>query len=653
MTLFALGLALILCGGIASGLLWRESKRGDEAFRALVLAGCTVALLPALRVLFAPTYGPLPPLRLAGHELPFAIDALTAWFLLAVLPVGAASAWYGVEYMARGRERHPVRFAHLLVALLLAGLALVVTARAIIPFFVAWELMALSSYLLIIFESEQLEVRRAGLYYIILTHTCTLALLCMFAAWTGGNLGVRFEALPQGSAMGAPAAGVLLVLALVGFGVKAGVIPFHFWLPDAHSASPSHVSAIMSGIVIKMGIYGMMRVLVLVGPPPAAWGWVVLALGLASAIFGVLWALAQHDLKRLLAYHSVENIGIILMGLGLGVLGSAYHHPVLALLGYAGALLHTLNHALFKSLLFLGAGAVGQAAGTRALERLGGLLRHMPRTALAFLVGSVAIVGLPPLNGFVSEWLVFRGLLGAGTGGDGLRLACVAVVGLALTGALALACFTKLYGVAFLGNARDPRAVPTGPEPLGIVAPQLFLAGACVLIGVAPALVFPALLRAAAVLVPGGPAAADVEQVMRGVPAISGIAAGVLGLGAVVWLARAWTLRGRPCRSEATWGCAFTAPTSRMQYTASSYAAPLLTAFGAGAGSEERRTPTSYDSHPHDLILDRLGLPLWRRVTALAGEMRFLQSAGTRWYLVYTVVCLLGLLVYLRFMVAR
>ena len=259
-------------------------------------------------------------------------------------------------------------------------------------------------------------MRRAGLLYIVLTHTCTLALLCMFAAWTGGNLGVRFEALPPRLRRWArPRRRVLLTLALVGFGIKAGVVPFHFWLPDAHSAAPSHVSALMSGVVIKMGIYGLVRVLVLVGPPPAWWGWVVLALGLASAVLGVLWALAQHDLKRLLAYHSVENIGIILMGLGLGALGTAYGHPALALLGYAGALLHTLNHALFKSLLFLGAGAVAQATGTRehraARRPAAAACRARRWRSWSARPRSS---GLPPLNGFVSEWLVFRGLLRSG-----------------------------------------------------------------------------------------------------------------------------------------------------------------------------------------------------------------------------------------------
>jgi hypothetical protein len=234
-----------------------------------------------------------------------------------------------------------------------------------------------------------------------------------------------------------------LTLALVGFGIKAGAVPGHFWLPGAHAAAPSHISALLSGVMLKTGIYGLFRALILLGDPPAWWGWAVLLLGVASAVLGVLWALAQHDLKRLLAYHSVENIGIILMGLGVGALGATHHLPAVALLGYAGALLHTLNHALFKSLLFLSAGVVVQATGTREIDRLGGLARRMPGTALAFLVGAAAIVGEPPINGFVSEWLIFMGLVHAGRVGEGLQAAAALTAGLALTGALALACFSN------------------------------------------------------------------------------------------------------------------------------------------------------------------------------------------------------------------
>ena len=280
----------------------------------------------------------------------------------------------------------------------------------------------------------------------------------------------------------------MLLLALVGFGFKAGFVPMHFWLPPAHAAAPSHVSALMSGIVIKTGIYGLLRVVLLLGGAPAWWGWIVLGLGIISGVLGVLWALAQHDIKRLLAYHSVENIGIILMGIGVGVLGVAYHAPLVAMLGFTGGLLHTVNHAVFKSLLFLGAGAVYRATGTRNMEELGGLARRMPLTWLAFLIGAAAIVGLPPLNGFVSEWLVYQGLFATSQSSDVLRLAVLGIPALALIGALALACFTKVAGVVFLGTPRTAHASRATEVGRGRYLPALALAVTCLALGVAPAL---------------------------------------------------------------------------------------------------------------------------------------------------------------------
>ena len=408
----------------------------------------------------------------ADPRLPFGIDVLSAWFLLLVLGAGGASALYGVSYL---RDRFAPRragAAHLLVSVLLVALSGVVVARSILAFMLAWEVMAITAYFLVIFEHEHPGVARAGMIYVILTHCATLALICMFAVWSAGEPRSWFSDLGAAIPSGSVAAGAPLLLGLLGFGIKAGVVPFHFWLPGAHAAAPSHVSALLSGVMLKIGIYGLFRILVLAGVAPAWWGWTLLLLGLASAVLGVLWALAQHDLKRLLAYHSVENIGIILMGMGLGVLGTAYHQPGVALLGYAGALLHSLNHALFKSLLFLGAGAVVRATGTREIDRLGGLARRMPQTALLFLIGSVAIVGLPPLNGFVSEWLIFTGLLASGLGTGDLRPASVAAAGLALTGALALACFAKVFSVMFLGASRGAVAEAGPLEARGLVLPQ-------------------------------------------------------------------------------------------------------------------------------------------------------------------------------------
>jgi formate hydrogenlyase subunit 3/multisubunit Na+/H+ antiporter MnhD subunit len=504
--------------------------------------------------------------------------------------------------------------------------------------------MAVSAYLLMTFESEQPEVRRAGFIYLVLTHLATLALLAMFAAWNAADPATTFTALAERARSGAVPTGLVLALATAAFAVKAGVVPLHFWLPGAHAAAPSHVSALLSGVMIKTGVYGLLRVAALLGAPPAWWGWMLLLLGLASAVLGVLWALGQHDLKRLLAYHSVENIGIILLGLGMGVLGTAYGHPGAAALGYSGALLHTLNHALFKSLLFLGAGAVGRATGTREIDRLGGLAGAMPRTAAAFLVGSLAIVGLPPFNGFVSEWVVFQGLLDGARSEPALRSVALGAAGLALTGALALACFAKLYGTVFLGHPRDRSVdVPAGIErPFEL--PQIFLASACVLIGLVPLLaVVPASRVSAAAF--GTP---DITaDLMPSLLPLAGMGL-VLILG-VAWLSRAWRRRVRRAGapSEPTWGCGYPATSSRMQYTATSFASPLLRAFGPLAAVHEERTPSGIRVHPFDLVLDQLGRPLWRWVQGASTRLRVLQAGRMRWYLAYLVLTLIALLVYL------
>ena len=294
---------------------------------------------------------------------------------------------------------------------LAASMAMVAVAANGVLFLICWEVMALCSFFLVTFESEEESVQRAGWTYLVATHIGTAFLLVLFLMLGrqagGGSLDFDTFLAARGH-MGA-AADVLFLLALVGFGAKAGFVPFHIWLPEAHPAAPSPVSAVMSGVMLKTGIYGILRTLTFLGAPHLWWGWLLIATGLVSGIFGVLMALAQHDLKRLLAYHSVENIGIIALGLGLGVLGVAWRLPALAVLGFAGGLLHVVNHALFKGLLFMGAGSVQHATGTREIDLLGGLIKRMPWTGRTFLIGAVAICGLPPLNGFVSELLIYTG----------------------------------------------------------------------------------------------------------------------------------------------------------------------------------------------------------------------------------------------------
>jgi formate hydrogenlyase subunit 3/multisubunit Na+/H+ antiporter MnhD subunit len=623
---------------------------GERAFVAGIVGVSAAAAALAIRVLATgESVSVRIPASVPGGDWLFGVDPLSAFFLLAVAVVGAASATYGISYLAPARGHRPRWFIHAAVASLVLALALVVTAKSVVPFLCAWELMAIGSYVLIVTDREQEQVRRAGLLYLVVTHAGTLALFLMFALWSNGTPDWSFASLAASTPRASVATTSILLLALVGFGVKAGIVPAHFWLPGAHAAAPSHVSALMSGVVIKTGIYGLLRVTMMVGATPAWWGWTILILGTASALLGVLWALAQHDLKRLLAYHSVENIGIILIGMGLGSLAGSYGHPQLAAIGYAAAVLHTLNHALFKSVLFLGAGAVHVATGSRHIEDLGGLGRRMPLLAVTFALGSAAIVGLPPLNGFVSEWLVFQGLMAAATTEGVLRFAVLAVPCLALVGGLALACFTKVFGVIFLGTPRTDRAEHAVEAPRGMVVPPAVLAALCAALGLAPFAVFPALLGVGA-RVAGADASAsgsDLGRVLADATRVSWFAATLVLAIAAVWGWRSLMLRGRIVRRAPTWTCGYAAPTSRMQYSASSFAAPLLGLFGGLSGLRVHRGDTRFHTTSTDPLVTAAIAPAWASIRRSALRLRRIQHGRLHFYLLYVVVTLVAALAYL------
>ena len=649
MSLCFVGLALIAASAACAALLRTRPVLGERAYGLLVSAGCVLAALPALRVLAG---GSAAPVRLSipapSGPWVFGLDLLSAAFLLVILGPGLASALYGSRALGSAQDRRGVATARALFAVELVALVLVVLARAVVPFLVAWEVMAVLAYFLVTFDNERPEVRRAGWVYLVATHVGTLALIALFASWAGVGGGLTFDAL-AGRAASLPAGGALvLCLALFGFGLKAGLVPLHFWLPDAHGSAPSHVSALMSGVVIKMGIYGLIRVVSLLGAPPAWWGWLVLVSGVFSGVLGVLWALAQHDLKRLLAYHSVENIGIILIGLGTGALGAAYGVPLVAVLGFAGAVLHTVNHALFKSLLFLGAGATVHATGTRIMDRLGGLGRRMPLTWVSFLIGSVAIVGLPPLNGFVSEWVVYLGLLHGGTSAGSIRLVLFGVAGLAIIGGLALACFAKVCGIVFLGVPRSDAALHGHEVSAGMLGPMFGLAGACAFIGLAPGLaVGPALVVGASIARISIPS--SVGDVLVGIVRLglwSLLLVVLLAVGIVVWAA---VRRRRSIARAETWGCGYALQNERMQYTASSFAAPLLAAYGPLTGVHETLAPAggAFHTHASELVLDRAILPAWAAVRGVLGRLRPLQQGRLWVYLLYVIATLLLLLLYL------
>jgi len=652
MTVVAVGLALILLAGLGAAALARRPAVGEMLFRVLFGAGCIAGAIPALAVLSGDT---VPDVRLAPTTpfgpWVFGLDPLSAVFLLAILSVGAACTFYGLTYLAqeRGRRaRRAVGAAHLLLAVLVASLALAVVARAALPFLIAWEVMAVAAYLLVVFEHERREVRRAGMIYVVATHVGTLLLFALFAIWAGGTSDLSFHALAAHPPFSAGGGGMILAVALIAFGLKAGAVPFHFWLPEAHAAAPAHVSALMSGVVIKMGIYGLLRTIVLFGAPPPWWGWVVLALGGVSGVLGVVWALAQHDIKRLLAFHSVENVGIILLGVGAGALGVAYGHPLIAVLGFAGAALHTLNHALFKSLLFLAAGSVIHATGTREIDRLGGLARPMPATTATFLIGSAAIVGLPPLNGFVSEWVVYQALLRGASAGDAMQFAGLAVVVLALIGALALACFVKVIGVVYLGAPRHALGTDARESAGGMIRPLVGLATACVVIGLLPIGVVPPALRVGS-LVAGLPAGtADFIGTTAAGPATVFTVALALSL-AVAWGLYVALGRGGRRMESATWACGYPTPTPRMAYTASSFAAPLLDVFRSFAGVRTHRTPREFATHAVDPVLDDALVPAWRGVRTATAWLRHAQrgGGGLSRYLLWVGAAVVASLLYL------
>jgi hydrogenase-4 component B len=652
----AWGIGLILGGGVAALIFRRAARVADALFRVLVVLGCLLAAVPAIAILadHAPLMRTWEP-SLPGGAWVVGLDPLSAWFLLLIAAVGAATAAYGVTYLAGERSHRSVVPAHLGFAVLVASMMGVVLAQAAVLFLMAWELMAVSAYFLIAYEAERAEVARAGLVYLVLTHIGTLALFAMFLAWRGAGADLTFQSLGLASA-GLPLGGaVILLLALVGFGIKAGVVPLHFWLPGAHAAAPSHVSALLSGVMLKMGIYGLLRVMSLMGAVPAWWGWTLLLLGLASGVLGVLWALGQHDLKRVLAYSSVENIGIILLGMGVGALGITYQQPVVAVLGLTGAVLHSLNHALFKSLLFLGAGAVVRATGTRVIDDLGGVGRRMPLTAAAFLVGSVAIVGLPPLNGFVSEWVVLQALLRSGTAPGPTHFVVFAVTGLGLIAALAVACFTRVLGVVFLGHPRTPREDPRLDPGPGLLLPMFALGAACCVLGLAPLVALAPVSRVVTQIIPlsaRAPAGPD-PGLFPAALGLSTLAAALAGAVLMVSAMRAALARGREGVRGATWGCAYPRPSARMQYTASSFGAPLLSAFGSLAKPPVRRTPTSFATDAEDRMLAGVVGPAWARVRTAAAVLRALQQGRVTTYLQYIVFTLVVLLFVLFASVGR
>jgi hydrogenase-4 component B len=650
--LVIVAIALAAISGIPGLFLSRMSRWGQRLAAVIMVGAALAGLAGACSALRT---GPLEvawfPWPAAGNSL-IGVDALSAFFLFPVFLMGGLGPVYGLGYWAQRRHPGNGRRLQLFWGFMVAGMALLMISRHAMAFLLGWEVMTLAAFFLVSTEDDRAECRRASWVYLIATHVGTLTLFALLVLWrraTGSYALVPVAPdLVSLSVMNG-----LFFLALVSFGLKAGMMPFHFWLPGAHANAPSHVSALLSGVLLKTGIYGLVRFLSLLPDPPGAWGGVIILLGAVSALFGVVFAIGQHDLKRLLAYHSIENIGIILMGVGIAMLGRSAHRPEWVVLGLAGALLHVWNHALFKSLLFMSAGSVVHNTHTGQIDRLGGLSRSMPTTAAMFLVGAVAICGLPPLNGFVSEFFTYLGLLHTATSTAGRSAAVLAAPVLAMTGALALACFIKVYGVVFLGVPRTPAAARAHESPLTMRAPMGILVACCALIGLLPVLTGPVLDRAIA----------GWSRELDSVPRLGTIAP----LTAMSWLSAALTagialvaavltLRTRVLRRTATWGCGYAVPTSRMQYTASSFAQTIVLMFGHVLRPRVhqpqirglRPGPVNLHTHVEDAVLDRWLVPFGHRVERWFSWFHRFQQGLTQYYILYiliAVILMLGTLI--------
>lgn len=656
------------CGAWVAGR--RELGRWLTAIGAGV--GSAAAFSLGLSALLAPA---VPPLTWVSGtsvvSLAVRLDGLGAFFLVTVGLIGLAAAIYGFNYSAAYAGRYSLGRLGFLFNLLLLTLCLQVMADNAFTFLFLWEVMSLAAYGLVLTEADQEGAVRSAGWYIGVTHVGFAALVAMFLLLAGSDLTTSFEAMRgQATLLTPQLRNVLFLLALVGFGSKAGVIPLHVWLPMAHPVAPSHVSALMSGVVIKMGIYGLVRVtLDLLGGGPAWWGGVVLVLGAISALLGVLYALMEHDLKRLLAYHSVENIGIILIGVGAGLIFHSYNMAALAALGFIGGLYHTINHASFKGLLFLGAGSVLHATNTRNMEAMGGLIKRMPWTAAFFLIGAAAISALPPLNGFVSEWIVFQSLLG-GFALPAAELALVmplAVGALALTSGLAAACFVKVFGITFLAIPRSPEAEHAHESGPSMLAGMAILAAACVALGVLPFVIVPLLGQALTGLggLPNTEAVFSFGVFLRtpggfGQISPTWIAIGLLTLLGLTALAMRWRSVNRSLRVSDTWGCGRIGQTPRMEYTASAFAEPLRRIFAELYRPSQELT---IDFHPESKyfvqsieykseitpLFDRwLYDPLIRAVRWLARQVRCIQAGSLHLYLAYVAGILILLLLIAR-----
>jgi formate hydrogenlyase subunit 3/multisubunit Na+/H+ antiporter MnhD subunit len=639
-----------LLGLSALGIIVSRARYGSRLIYGACALVCSVLAGLALCVLLAPAPHFAPIQLVVGLPLGrtlLGFDPLSAAFAVIINVAAAIVSGYAIGYGAHAHE--PQRVVPFYPAFI-AGMNLVLLAEDAFSFLIGWEVMSLASWALVLSEHQSAENRRAALIYLVMASGGALALLFAFGLLAGAGGGYAFEEIRRTASTGVGP--VVLLLALVGAGSKAGLVPLHAWLPLAHPAAPSHVSALMSGVMTKVAVYGFVRIIFdLSGQPSWWWSIPVLVIAGITTLLGVLYALMEHDLKRLLAYHTVENIGIIFIGLGLALAFEASGLRTAAALALTAAIFHVFNHSLFKSLLFLGSGAVLNATGERDMEHLGGLIHRMPVTAIAFLAGCIAISALPPFNGFVSEWLTFQAILLSPQLPQWIPRLLVPAVGatLACSAALAAACFVKAFGMTFLGRSRSAAATAARETDRWSQSGMLALAVLCLLAGLLPGLVIDGLSPVMQMILGTHLTPQSTQPWFRIVPidaarsAYDGLLVFVMILTAAA--ATAFAVRqfaSHALRRSAAWGCGFPDASPATQYTAGSFAQPIRRVFGSFVfrAREHVAMPKPGDTARarlrvdlHDTVWEGLYLPVIRLVDAVTDRVNRLQFLTIRSYL--------------------
>lgn len=645
--------AVIAGIGIFSIPLLPSKIKAFSNFLFVLLVAITTSI-PAINTFFGnPTDLLLPGSAFFG-EIPIRIDALSAWFILIINLTCINGAFYGIGYMKPYKEQKANLSLHWTLFLIFqTSMLWVCMLQHSLAFLIAWEIMSLSSLFLVIFEHEKKETLKAGINYMVQMHIGVAFLTVAFIGvyFVQGS----FDFMAISDYFGSHYNVWLFLLFFIGFGIKAGFIPLHTWLPHAHPAAPSHISGVMSGVIVKLGIYGIIRMALMLKSELSLIGELLLIISILTGIFGILNASVHRDFKKMLAYCTVENIGIIGAGIGLFLIGAGFNNTILMVIGLSGALLHTLNHSLFKSLLFFAVGSVYQQTHTRDMEKLGGLIHQMPQTAALFLIGSIAIGGLPPLNGFISEFLIYTGFLN-GINTIGLThstLMILSLASLAFIGGLSLLTFTKTFGTIFLGNPRQELHNPPSEVSIWMRVPQYFIVAIMLSIGLFPQFYFSVTLQLIQSVLPVS-SQINLDDFMPMATLMGNVgkyAMLFLGLLVAVYFLRNYFVKLHPAQKAETWGCGYVAPNVQMQYSGKSFSKSLGKLMGIVVNEKKKYIEIeageifpktrSHNSHFVDFFENSIVDKVTKRLLKVLNYFQFIQNGKVQMYVIYGIFFIL------------